>query len=124
MKKLSEVKKHELESYITELNDAAAKIETHLSETNDKIVDLNDAIQKYNNVLKNVKDMQAEVTEQMDEYVDGKKEEWIETEEGAEYEEWRENWKSFDPHPLDLIDDVNVDETRHANELDELGDSP
>ena len=124
MKKLSAEDNNELENYITELNDHASKIETRMYEANEKIVDLNDEIQAYNNVLTNVKAFQGKITDKMDEYVDGKNEEWAETEEGAEYEEWRENWKSFDPHPLDLIDDINVDEARHPNELDELGDSP
>jgi|KBSSwiStaDraftv2_1062776.scaffolds.fasta_scaffold59530_3 hypothetical protein len=124
MKKLSAEDNNELENYITELNDHASKIETRMHEANEKIVDLNDEIQAYNNILTNVKAFQAKITDKMDEYVDNKDEEWGETEEGSEYEEWRENWKSFDPHPLDLIDDINVDEARHPNELDELGDSP
>ena len=124
MKKLSAEDNNELENYITELNDHASKIETRMHEANEKIVDLNDEIQAYNNILTNVKAFQAKITDKMDEYVDNKDEEWGETEEGSEYEEWRENWKSFDPHPLDLIDDINVDEAHHPNELDELGDSP
>jgi len=105
------------------LTDAKEKIENRLEAVDEEVTKLNDAIQEYNNVLKEVDKFADEVVKRIEEYVGSKSEGWKE-EKGDAYEDWVAHWSNINLVPMDLIDEITVDDMEHAEALNEIPETP
>jgi len=124
MKELSKEEKGHLEDFVTELNANTAEIDATREKANAAIDEYNDALQAYNNTLKNVRDFQTSILKKMEEYMESKPEDWTETTEGSEYEDWHNNWEQADFEPLELVDEIRNESLEHPNFIDDLGTAP
>jgi hypothetical protein len=126
MKKLKDEDIAQLEGFINDFNSHWLKIQKLESKVNDELVELNDAIQAHNNTLHNVKAFAERVVADMDLHIKDKSgsgnddEDWSDTEEGQNYEEWRDQWASLNVEDMELIEDVNIAEPEITGELDQL----
>jgi len=122
MKPFDAERERELNDYVDELTNIKAEIIKKRDAANELIVDLNDDIQAYNNVLKNVDSLATKVTKEFEEHQQDQERSWDETDEGKSHTEMQQKWECIDLSPLDLIDDVEIDDMGHADELTSLPD--
>jgi len=123
MHELTKEDKDRRDELSNRLNDISNKIATRTEAADQKIEELNEAIAEYNNVLKEVDKFADEVVKRIEEYVGSKSEGWKE-EKGDAYEDWVAHWSNINLAPMDLIDEITVDDMEHAEALNEIPETP
>src|SRR5438067_11684451 len=98
----------DLNKIVDEFNEAMAaaweKVETSLTAHNEAIADANS--------FKN------EITQEMQDYFDGRSEKWQDGEKGQTYQSWKETWEEeFQEADLEKPDDLDVGELEDYAEL-------
>ena len=123
MHELTKEDKAHRDDMITRLDAASEKIAAQTEAADEKITELNDSIQEYNNVLKEVDQFADEVVKRIEDYAGSKSEGWKE-EKGDVYEDWVTHWSNINLSPMDLIEEVVLDDMEHSKELADLPETP
>jgi phage host-nuclease inhibitor protein Gam len=120
MKQVSDLHKNEISNAVAGMNTASMDIDRLENEIEEKIAELNEAIHRYNNMLKNVDETRKGVLQQIEDYMEKQTDDWRSGDEGETYTGWHDDWTSLDTDPLELIDDIKVDNHEHHVAIDEL----
>jgi hypothetical protein len=86
-----------------------------------EIANLNEQIQRYNNVLKNVEDFRAGLHQKMTDFLEGNSR--MNGDENEAYADWVEAWDT-EFGPLDLIENIELEERNDIDTLENLPLSP
>jgi uncharacterized protein YukE len=92
--------------------------------TNDRVSRLNETISAYNEALEEARDFVEEITADMTEFFDEKSDRWTEGDAGQAYSSWKDEWEGFDGDEVDAVDEVEVPDLGHAEELEQLPEEP
>jgi len=123
MHELTKEDKATRDELVERLDTITNKITTQTEAADEKITELNESIQEYNDTLKEVDRFADEVLKRIGDYFGTKSEGWKE-EKGDAYDEWISAWSNINLSPMDLIEEVALDDMEHSKELAELPETP
>ena len=123
MHELTAEDKAKRDEIIAKLDNASGKITKQQEKVDDEIAQLNDEINEYNAALKEADAFADEVVRRISAYYGTKSEGWKE-EKGEAYDDWIGQWSNLNLSPMDLIDEIALDDMEHGKELAELPESP
>lgn len=111
---------------VTELQEAAGKLEDALAEYNAEVSKQRDildaAIATYNETIGETRGFVEDIAAQADGDISDKSERWQDSDNGAAAIAWKDEWEnaSFDEVSIEDHADLGIDGVDHANTLDQL----
>jgi len=123
MHELTAEDKAKRDEIVTKLENASGKITKQQEKVDDEIAALNDEINEYNAALKEVDALADEVVRRIQGYYNSKSEGWKE-EKGEAYDDWISSWSNINLSPMDMIEEIALDDMEHSKEVAELPESP
>jgi len=120
MKRLSRHHENVKTRLVDDLSFAKANVEDAVAAVNTVIEErLNLAINNYNMVIADVSEFKDMLLCQMTDYLDAKGERWHGNDR-ANYAIWRSDWGDLDTYGIDNVDEIEVPDMNHGDELEAL----
>jgi hypothetical protein len=129
MNRLNETQIASRDAHLRKLRASKSIIERYMKEVEVALNAMNLEIAVYNDVLEHVEVYRQEILEKMLDYVEGKSDDWLDTEPGKDYRLWEEEWECFNTTEIDGIgisdgtSEVLIliaPDLHHADELEHL----
>lgn len=100
------------------------KTMTRISGLKDEIIDAKDEILgkvgAYNEKVQELTDLLEEVVSQQDDYLSERTDNWMESDKGSAYQEWRDQWSDM----KDNFENLEEPDFPNEEQLDELENEP
>ena len=129
MKKLTEKESTTRARLVSELRDAAGKVEDEIDAFNARLDDalkpINDAIEAYNKIREEAEGFVADLVSAMDDFAGEKSEKWTEGDAGQAFESWKGEYENITLGELEEIDSKNLEVEKPEYEgVDDLENAP
>lgn len=113
------------------INECIARLETELGGLAEKhaimasaIEDYNAVIDAYNGVLEEARGIANDIASEIDAYISERSDKWQEGDTGQAYGAWKDAWEGLDLTDLDVVEESDLPEPDHVDELNNLPSEP
>jgi regulator of replication initiation timing len=130
MKKLTKEFLTDRDDLLKKLIAARDDLEEAVNEFNEKLdalkQNLQEKVEDYNNTLNHLESWRDEVVSAMENYRDERSEKWHESSVGQAYDDWISEYQNIelDEIEVDMPDDVDIPETNHCDDIENLPEHP
>jgi uncharacterized coiled-coil DUF342 family protein len=124
MKRLSKEQNEQRAALAGALADIAEEIVEAHGLVVHQVEALNVLIIKYNEAVSEAETWREEITNTMGEYVEGRSDNWQESEAGSEYSEWMDTYADLSFEAMEEVTAPDLPEFELAQQIEDLPDQP